>query len=81
MVDIDLNEQRALFDALQETLAQIIGPWAVDGASATCLAIVGGYVRLMDSKAKGNPCPECGAPIEKTSYLGGSCYLCSTCQT
>jgi formamidopyrimidine-DNA glycosylase len=40
----------------------------------------GGYVRVMDAKAVGRPCPACGAPIEKISYLGGACYLCPACQ-
>ena len=41
----------------------------------------GGYVRLMDSKAAGRPCPECGTAVEKIQYLGGACYLCPRCQT
>jgi formamidopyrimidine-DNA glycosylase len=40
----------------------------------------GGYVRVMDAKAVGRPCPSCGAPIEKISYLGGACYFCPVCQ-
>ena len=40
----------------------------------------GGYVRLMDKKAVGHPCPECGTRIEKTAYLGGACYFCPSCQ-
>jgi formamidopyrimidine-DNA glycosylase len=40
----------------------------------------GGYVRLMDGKAAGRPCPNCGTAIEKIQYLGGACYLCPTCQ-
>jgi formamidopyrimidine-DNA glycosylase len=41
----------------------------------------GGYVRLMDSRAVGQPCPVCGATVEKIQYLGGSCYFCPHCQT
>jgi formamidopyrimidine-DNA glycosylase len=40
----------------------------------------GGYARLMDAKAVGRPCPNCGTPIQKLQYLGGACYVCSTCQ-
>ncbi|MBD3175594.1 MAG: hypothetical protein GF320_10470, partial [Armatimonadia bacterium] len=40
----------------------------------------GGYVAQMDRRAKGQPCPSCGTPIEKISYLGGSCYVCPECQ-
>ncbi len=40
----------------------------------------GGYQRIMDSKAAGQPCPECGDKIAKIQYLGGACYFCPTCQ-
>jgi formamidopyrimidine-DNA glycosylase len=40
----------------------------------------GGYVRLMDKAASGQPCPACGTKIEKTAYLGGACYFCPNCQ-
>jgi formamidopyrimidine-DNA glycosylase len=40
----------------------------------------GGYLRLMDSKAAGRPCPRCGQSVEKIQYLGGACYLCPGCQ-
>ncbi|MBN2549917.1 MAG: hypothetical protein JXB15_12210 [Anaerolineales bacterium] len=40
----------------------------------------GGCVRLMDSRSAGEPCPACGAIIEKMQYLGGACYFCPRCQ-
>ncbi len=40
----------------------------------------GRYVPVMDRRALGRPCPECGAAVERISYLGGSCYLCEVCQ-
>jgi len=40
----------------------------------------GGYARLMHAKAAGAPCPECGTPVVKISYLGGACYFCPACQ-
>jgi formamidopyrimidine-DNA glycosylase len=40
----------------------------------------GGYVPILDRRANGRPCPECGTPIEKIAYLGGSCYFCPQCQ-
>lgn len=39
----------------------------------------GQYVRLMDAKAAGNPCPVCGTTVEKIQYLGGACYFCPRC--
>ena len=40
----------------------------------------GGYVRIMDSRAAGQPCPKCGRTVEKIQYLGGACYFCPKCQ-
>jgi len=40
----------------------------------------GGYTPILDRRAKGVPCPDCGTPIQKISYLGGSCYVCPGCQ-
>ena len=80
VVDIDLDEQHALHESIQDVLAQIIDL----GGRSSEYDLYGsrvGYVRLMDSKTKGTPCPQCDSAIEKISYLGGSCYLCPTCQT
>jgi len=41
----------------------------------------GGSVAILDRRANGQPCPECGTRIEKIAYLGGSCYFCPQCQT
>jgi formamidopyrimidine-DNA glycosylase len=40
----------------------------------------GRYVRKMDSRTVGLPCPRCGSPIQKLSLLGGVCYVCPKCQ-
>lgn len=39
----------------------------------------GGYIRIMDKNAAGQPCPECGTKIVKMQYLGGACYYCPSC--
>jgi formamidopyrimidine-DNA glycosylase len=41
----------------------------------------GGYIRLMDSRSVGKPCPVCGTTIAKIQYLGGACYFCPRCQS
>ncbi len=40
----------------------------------------GGYQRILDSKAAGQPCPVCGSAILKMQYLGGASYYCPRCQ-
>jgi formamidopyrimidine-DNA glycosylase len=80
VVDIADDEQRLLYNALKRTLNQMID---LGGRSSETdlYGNKGSYVRVLDSKTKGTPCPECGTAIEKIQYLGGACYLCPTCQT
>jgi len=80
VVEISSEEQHVLFDALKRNIDEII---KLGGRSSEydLYGNRGGYVRILDNKTKGTPCPRCSTPIEKISYLGGACYLCPTCQT
>ena len=40
----------------------------------------GRYSRLVGEHMQGKPCPACGTAIEKLSVLGGSVYVCPSCQ-
>lgn len=40
----------------------------------------GGYSTRMSKYTAGKPCPTCGSPIHKETYLGGSIYFCPGCQ-
>lgn len=40
----------------------------------------GGYSVVMCADNKDKPCPDCGTPIQKEAYMGGSVYTCPTCQ-
>lgn len=40
----------------------------------------GAYTPLLDKRAAGKPCPDCRTPVEKITFLGGSCYICPACQ-
>jgi len=72
------QQQRLYGSILDTTLAVIAGGGRND--EYDLYGQPGRYVRLMDSRAVGQPCPSCGAAIEKIQYLGGSCYLCPDCQ-
>ncbi len=41
----------------------------------------GGYATILSRDAVNKPCPTCGAPIRKESYLSGSIYSCPRCQS
>lgn len=80
VVDITEDERHVLYDAIKDTLNRMV---VLGGRESECdlYGNRGGYVRILDSKTAGKPCPECGTPIEKIQYLGGACYLCPRCQT
>jgi formamidopyrimidine-DNA glycosylase len=79
VVSISGDEQRALYHAIQDTLRQMVEQGGRD-SERDLYGNRGGYVRILDSRTKGQPCPECGTLIEKSQYLGGAIYFCPTCQ-
>jgi formamidopyrimidine-DNA glycosylase len=40
----------------------------------------GKYIKLLDARTVGQPCPVCRATIQKESFLGGTVYFCPCCQ-
>jgi formamidopyrimidine-DNA glycosylase len=80
VTDVLDREKRALYDAIVGTLKQAIELGGRD-TERDLYGNRGGYVSILSSKAKSQPCPKCGTLIEKIQYLGGSCYLCPSCQT
>jgi formamidopyrimidine-DNA glycosylase len=79
ITDLSLEQRRALYEAIQSTVAEVIDK----GGRYDEFDLYnqrGGYIRLMDKNALGRPCPDCGGQVEKIQYLGGACYLCANCQ-
>jgi hypothetical protein len=69
--------------ALYEATRQVPGQMAALGGRDSEYDLFnqpGRYRRLLHSKTVGQPCPQCGAPIEKIAFLGGACYYCPECQ-
>jgi len=79
IADLNERQRRKLYDAILATVGEVT---AKGGRydEVDLYSNPGRYVRLMDAKAAGNPCPQCGTPIEKIQYLGGACYFCPRCQ-
>jgi formamidopyrimidine-DNA glycosylase len=79
IADLSPVQRRVLYDSILNTVHQVIE----HGGRYDEYDLYGnrgGYVRIMDKNALARPCPECGGEIEKIQYLGGSCYLCPSCQ-
>lgn len=78
--DITEKEKRMLYDAIRETLKQAVELGGRD-TELDLYNYPGGYLKILDSRKVGKPCPECGTPIKKIQHYGGSCYFCPSCQT
>jgi len=78
--DIDSRERARLHRAIVDAMTEAIEQGGRD-TEKDLFGNPGRYVPILDRRAKNQPCPSCGTPIEKIQYLGGSCYLCPTCQT
>jgi formamidopyrimidine-DNA glycosylase len=79
VVDVTNDEQRSLYAALMETLRQAVDLGARE-SERDLYNHRGRTVRILDSRARGKPCSECGTPIEKIQYLGGASYFYPECQ-
>lgn len=78
ITSLDSGQRRRLYDAILSTLHEAIERGGRND-EVDLFGHKGGYVRLMDSHAVGQPCPECGTTVEKLQYLGGACYICPSC--
>ena len=78
-MDILPEERKNLYEAIQTVVQEAID---LGGRydEVDLFGNKGNYMRLMDSKSAGTPCLNCGQDIQKISYLGGACYLCTNCQ-
>ncbi len=79
LTTVTAREARRWHRAIRQTLTEAIERGGRDTES-DLHGEPGGYVAILDRRMNGQPCPECGAPIEKIAYLGGSCYFCPQCQ-
>ena len=73
------GERKQLYDAIQGVVTEAIAKGGRND-EYDLFGNPGGYQRILDQDAAGQPCPECGTPIEKMQYLGGTCYYCPHCQ-
>lgn len=79
IADLSQAQRRALYDAIV-TIVQDVIAHSGRNDEFDLYNRPGGYVRLMDSRAAGQPCTSCGTVVEKIQYLGGACYFCPRCQ-
>lgn len=78
-VELDNAQKRALHKAIRDVLTRAVGLGGRD-TEYDLHGNPGRYVPILDKRANGKPCPECGTRVEKISFLGGSSYFCPKCQ-
>ena len=79
MDDLSKGQRRKLYNAILKTVREAIAK----GGRCDEYDLYnnpGKYIRVMDSKSAGHPCPKCKSKIQKIQYLGGACYFCPRCQ-
>jgi len=78
-VSLDDQEKRAFYEAVKGTIREAAELGGRD-TERDLYNRPGRYVRTLDSRTLGRPCPQCGTAIEKIFYLGGASYFCPSCQ-
>ena len=78
-VELDNTQKRALHKTIKDTLTRAVALGGRD-TEYDLHGNSGRYIPILDKRANGKPCPECGTRIEKISFLGGSSYFCPKCQ-
>jgi len=79
MDTLEEGEREALFSAVKSVLREMTDRGGRD-TEHDLFGSPGGYGTLLCRNTAGCPCPACGTPIEKSSYMGGSVYVCPGCQ-
>lgn len=79
IAELSQAQRRALYDAITVTVQDVIAQGGRND-EFDLYNRAGGYLRVMDSRAAGQPCPTCSTMVEKIQYLGGACYFCPSCQ-
>lgn len=72
-------EKDELFHCLKVTLKSMTDKGGRD-TEKDFYGNFGVYKTLLSKNTVKKPCPNCGGPIVKEAYLGGSVYFCPTCQ-
>lgn len=73
------GQWRGLYESLVRVLKEMLAAGGRD-TEKTLFGEPGGYAVRLSRKTVGKPCPYCGSPIEKASFLGGTVYFCPFCQ-
>lgn len=79
LAELTARDRRRLYDAVVKLVKQVTDKGGRSD-EVDLFGRPGGYRRVMAAATAGKSCPDCGARVQKISYLGGACYFCPRCQ-
>ncbi len=79
MNTLSKEEQKTLYQSIKDTLKEMSEKGGRD-TEKDLYGNIGSYQTRLSKNTAGNPCFKCQTPIEKSSYMGGSIYICPVCQ-
>lgn len=79
IVALSSEDRKKLYTVIVSTLEEMISKGGRD-TEKDLQGNPGRYQTKMSTKTVGTPCPNCGTNIKKLAYMGGSVYVCETCQ-
>ena len=74
------EELHTLFDSMKSVLKEMVAQGGRN-TERNVFGNPGGYETILSRNTVNRPCPACGTPIKKATYLGGSIYYCEGCQS
>jgi len=77
--DLSEEQRREMFDSVKTTLAEMVAGGGRD-TEKDIFGKPGGYATKLSKNNKAMICPDCGSPVKKEAYMGGSIYYCVKCQ-
>jgi formamidopyrimidine-DNA glycosylase len=79
MAELSAGEVTGMFYAVKDVLRAMTDQGGRD-TERDLFGQPGGYRTVLSKNTAGQPCPVCGALIQKEAFLGGSIYFCPGCQ-
>ena len=79
LISLSLDEQRACYRTVNAVMEEAIRKGGRH-SEPNLFGEPGGFVPHVCRQTLGQPCPECGTPIAKFAFEGGTCYVCPGCQ-
>jgi len=73
--ELSPEDQRTLWQVARNTL-QRMAEAGGRSSERDLFDVPGGYVPVLSNEKVGTPCPVCGTPIERITYLGGASFFC-----